>query len=99
MLTAESLRPEHFGHARTEAVGIADAPLPRQANEPPGDSGGSLYAPHVKIYPKQAHGRFRTAKWIVMAATLGVALTLFLFLGTFLEFAYRALRLVALEYP
>ncbi len=51
---------------------ITDAPLPRQANEPPGDSGGSLYAPHVKIYPKRAHGRFRTAKWIVMAVTLGI---------------------------
>ena len=72
MLIAESLRPEDFGHARTGAVEIADLPLPRQANEPPGDSGGSLYAPHVKIYPKRAHGRFRTAKWIVMAVTLGI---------------------------
>ena len=72
MLIAESLRPEDFGHARTGAVEITDAPLPRQANEPPGDSGGSLYAPHVKIYPKRAHGRFRTAKWIVMAVTLGI---------------------------
>ena len=35
----------------------------------------------------------------VMGMTLGVALILFLFLGTFLEFAYRGLRLVALEYP
>ena len=51
---------------------ITDAPLPRQANEPPGDSGGSLYASHVKIYPKRAHGRFRTVKWIVMAVTLGI---------------------------
>jgi cytochrome c oxidase accessory protein FixG len=32
----------------------------------------SLYAQHVNIYPKRAHGRFRTAKWIVMAATLGI---------------------------
>ena len=72
MLIGESLRPEDFGPARTEAVKITDAPLPRQANEPPGDSGGSLYAPHVKIYPKRAHGRFRTAKWIVMAVTLGI---------------------------
>ena len=72
MLIAESLRPEDFGHARTGAVEITDSPLPRQANEPPGDSGGSLYAPHVKIYPKRAHGSFRTAKWIVMAVTLGI---------------------------
>jgi hypothetical protein len=35
----------------------------------------------------------------VMGMTLGVALMLFLFLGTFLEFAYRTLRLVSLEYP
>lgn len=32
----------------------------------------SLYARHVKIYPKRAHGRFRTIKWIVMAVTLGI---------------------------
>ena len=32
----------------------------------------SLYAERVKIYPKEAHGRFRTAKWIVMAVTLGI---------------------------
>ena len=72
MLIAESLRPETLGHARIQAVEIADAPPPRQANEPPGGSGEGLYAPHVKIYPKRAHGRFRTAKWIVMAVTLGI---------------------------
>ena len=72
MLIAESLRPEDFGHARTGAVEITNSPLPRQANEPPGDLGGSSYAPHVKIYPKRAHGRFRTIKWIVMAVTLGI---------------------------
>ena len=32
----------------------------------------SLYAERVKIYPKEAHGRFRTVKWIVMAVTLGI---------------------------
>lgn len=32
----------------------------------------SLYAPRVKIYPKRAHGRFRTIKWIVMAVTLSI---------------------------
>jgi len=37
----------------------------------PGDEGG-LYAARVKVYPKEAHGRFRTAKWIVMAVTLGI---------------------------
>ena len=32
----------------------------------------SLYAGREKIYPKLAHGRFRTVKWLVMAATLGI---------------------------
>ena len=32
----------------------------------------SLYAPRVKIYPKRAHGTFRTIKWIVMAVTLSI---------------------------
>lgn len=35
-----------------------------------GDS--SLYAPREKIYPKRAHGTFRTIKWIVMAVTLSI---------------------------
>jgi cytochrome c oxidase accessory protein FixG len=33
---------------------------------------GSLYAPRVKIYPKRAHGTFRSIKWIVMAVTLSI---------------------------
>jgi len=32
----------------------------------------SLYASRQKVYPKLAHGRFRTTKWLVMAATLGI---------------------------
>jgi cytochrome c oxidase accessory protein FixG len=39
---------------------------------PPPAPEESLYARHVKIYPKRAHGRFRTIKWIVMAVTLGI---------------------------
>jgi cytochrome c oxidase accessory protein FixG len=35
-------------------------------------AGGSLYASRVKIYPKRAHGTFRTVKWIVMAVTLSI---------------------------
>jgi len=31
-----------------------------------------LYAVREKIYPKLAHGRFRTIKWLVMAVTLGI---------------------------
>jgi len=37
-----------------------------------GDDNESLYASRVKVYPKEAHGRFRTVKWIVMAVTLGI---------------------------
>ena len=32
----------------------------------------ALYAGRQKIYPKLAHGRFRTIKWAVMAVTLGI---------------------------
>jgi cytochrome c oxidase accessory protein FixG len=31
-----------------------------------------LYASRVAIYPKRAHGKFRTIKWLVMAVTLGI---------------------------
>jgi len=32
----------------------------------------NLYAAREKVYPKLAHGKFRTIKWGVMAVTLGV---------------------------
>ncbi|MDJ0511937.1 MAG: cytochrome c oxidase accessory protein CcoG [Methyloceanibacter sp.] len=38
----------------------------------PSDEETQLYADRVKVYPKEAHGRFRTIKWIVMAVTLGI---------------------------
>jgi cytochrome c oxidase accessory protein FixG len=38
----------------------------------PSDEGTQLYADRVKVYPKEARGRFRTIKWIVMAVTLGL---------------------------
>jgi cytochrome c oxidase accessory protein FixG len=31
-----------------------------------------FYASRQKVYPKLAHGRFRTIKWLVMAVTLGI---------------------------
>ncbi len=34
--------------------------------------GGGLYQPRVPIYPKLAHGKWRTIKWLMMIATLGV---------------------------
>ena len=39
-----------------------------KANPPP----PSLYEGRKQIYPKLAHGKFRTIKWIVMAVTLGI---------------------------
>ncbi len=36
------------------------------------NGGTQLYADRVKVYPKEARGRFRTTKWIVMAVTLGI---------------------------
>ncbi|MGZ8400603.1 MAG: cytochrome c oxidase accessory protein CcoG [Methyloceanibacter sp.] len=49
------------------APGIAQSDIPAVAG-----ANRSLYAERVKIYPKEAHGRFRTAKWIVMVVTLGI---------------------------
>jgi cytochrome c oxidase accessory protein FixG len=46
-------------------VETSAAPTARGADAP-------LYAKREKIYPKEAHGTFRTVKWIVMAVTLGI---------------------------
>jgi len=67
MLMPEATKFEDFKTAQ-----VTDAPPPKQLGGPPSDSNESLYAPRVKIYPKRAHGRFRTIKWIVMAVTLGI---------------------------
>jgi cytochrome c oxidase accessory protein FixG len=32
----------------------------------------TLYASRVPIYPKLAHGKFRTIRWIILAVTLGI---------------------------
>jgi hypothetical protein len=32
----------------------------------------SLYAAHVKIYPKDVRGRFRRIKWAVLGVLLGI---------------------------
>ncbi len=59
-----------------------NAPVVRMAEAAPGverseaptieRTGQSLYATRVKVYPKRAHGTFRTIKWIVMAVTLSI---------------------------
>ena len=67
MLVAKAIKFEDFKPEQ-----VTDAPPPKHLGEPPSDSNESLYAPRVKIYPKRAHGSFRTIKWIVMAVTLGV---------------------------
>jgi len=56
------------------AAGLAEAAPGVERSEAPAidRKGGSLYAPRVKIYPKRAHGTFRTIKWIVMAVTLSI---------------------------
>jgi cytochrome c oxidase accessory protein FixG len=59
-------------HAETTRRAEA-APGVERSDAPAVASGErSLYASRVKIYPKEAHGRFRTIKWIVMAVTLGI---------------------------
>jgi cytochrome c oxidase accessory protein FixG len=51
------------------APGIVRSDAPTTSG---GGGDGPLYAARVKIYPKEAHGQFRTIKWIVMAVTLGI---------------------------
>ncbi len=46
--------------------------LERSTGGSPPPSEGDLYSKRQQIYPKLAHGKFRTFKWLVMAATLGV---------------------------
>ena len=56
----------------TSDVSVVEEPEGAPTVVPPAPQDESLYARHVKIYPKRAHGRFRTIKWIVMAVTLGI---------------------------
>jgi cytochrome c oxidase accessory protein FixG len=62
-----------FGPVRLDARAEGDALKPAPETPiPPSNDDQSLYAKRVKIYPKEAHGTFRTAKWIIMAVTLGI---------------------------
>ena len=45
---------------------------PTQGKGPAGGSSGGLYKKREPIYPKLVHGRWRTVKWLVLVATLGV---------------------------
>ena len=44
---------------------------PTRPDGDPGDA-GSLYQKRKPIFPKMAHGRWRTIKWLMLIATLGV---------------------------
>jgi cytochrome c oxidase accessory protein FixG len=44
----------------------------RTAHRAKAEEGGRLYKPRTPIYPKLAHGRWRTIKWVLLVLTLGV---------------------------
>ena len=64
---------DNIAVARALGAGIEAAPGVERSEAPTIDRAGtSLYASRVKVYPKQAHGTFRTVKWVVMAVTLSI---------------------------
>ncbi len=60
-------RPNGDSRLVEAAPGVARSDVPTVSSERE-----SLYAGRVKVYSKEAHGTFRTVKWIVMAVTLGI---------------------------
>jgi cytochrome c oxidase accessory protein FixG len=44
----------------------------RKSDKPRVQAPGSLYASREPVYPRLAHGKFRTIKWAVMIVTLGI---------------------------
>lgn len=56
------------GAATEAAPGVARIDVEAVSSK----SSRSLYAGRKKIYPKLAHGTFRSVKWLVMAVTLGI---------------------------
>jgi cytochrome c oxidase accessory protein FixG len=72
MLTMDMSPDTNLDRASGDADALVHLPPRTAPSEPPPGDSGSLYASRVKIYPKRAHGRFRTVKWIVMAVTLGI---------------------------
>ncbi|HLO22879.1 MAG TPA: 4Fe-4S binding protein, partial [Methyloceanibacter sp.] len=64
---------DNIAVARALGAGVEAAPGVERSEAPTIDRAGtSLYAARVKVYPKEAHGTFRTVKWIVMAVTLSI---------------------------
>jgi cytochrome c oxidase accessory protein FixG len=51
---------------------MAEAAPGIERSEAPTIGRQSLYASRTKVYPKRAHGTFRSIKWIVMAVTLSI---------------------------
>ncbi len=66
MATATKERPRRRANEAAPGVERIDA---RAVNAP---DERSLYATRENVYAKRAFGTFRTTKWVVMAATLGV---------------------------
>lgn len=52
------------------------APQPARDEALLGVFAPSLYADHVKVYPRAVQGRFRTIKWVVLVLCLGIYYTL-----------------------
>jgi cytochrome c oxidase accessory protein FixG len=66
----ERFQPVAPDPAHTEAApGIARIDITVPTKE---DRDGRSYSSRETIYPKRAHGTFRTTKWIVMGVTLGI---------------------------
>ena len=53
-------------------MGKVELDLKRVPKKPVPPPPQDLYAKRKQIYPKLAHGKFRSVKWLVMAVTLGV---------------------------
>jgi len=59
--------------SQTTGQGAGTAPVSAAAKaRAKGDAGQKLYKPRTPIYPKLAHGRWRTIKWALLIATLTV---------------------------
>jgi len=56
-------------HSERSAAGPVSAAARMRRKK---DGGGGLYKPRAPIYPKLAHGRWRSIKWALLLLTLGV---------------------------
>jgi cytochrome c oxidase accessory protein FixG len=68
----EEREAAEMGPPRQEGPGPGPVEATEHIAARPHGASQSLYAERVKIYPKRAHGHFRSIKWIVMAVTLSI---------------------------